>query len=95
MFLSLSCDAGTAGPQVMTLFPTACPLQGHLAHKKLPPPGTLQQAYAYGPTAVMGTLTPHRVPLMYSKKHLPDKSSGARAVAPTSSRGEPILAWLA
>ena len=29
-------------------------LQGHLAHKKLPPPKTLQQVYAQGPTVVLG-----------------------------------------
>jgi len=34
--------------------------------------------------------------MMYSKRHLPDiESSGARAVAPTSSRGGLVLAWLA
>jgi hypothetical protein len=30
------------------------PLQGYLAHKKPPPPRTLQQAYAYGPVVVLG-----------------------------------------
>ena len=29
-------------------------LQGYLAHKKLPPPRTLQWAYAQGPTVVLG-----------------------------------------
>ena len=29
-------------------------LQGYFAHKKQPPPRTLQQAYAYGPMAVLG-----------------------------------------
>ena len=30
------------------------PLQGFLAHKKLPPPRTLQYGYAYGPMVVLG-----------------------------------------
>ena len=29
-------------------------LQGYLAHKKMPPPRTLQEAYAWGPTVVLG-----------------------------------------
>ena len=29
-------------------------VQGYLAHKKLPPPRILQQAYAWGPRAVLG-----------------------------------------
>ena len=29
-------------------------LQAYLAHKKLPPPRTLQKAYASGPRAVLG-----------------------------------------
>ena len=30
------------------------PLQGYVAHKKSPPPGTLQQAYAKGPMVILG-----------------------------------------
>ena len=29
-------------------------VQGNLAHKKVPPPRTLQQAYAQGPAVVLG-----------------------------------------
>ena len=29
-------------------------IQGYLAHKKLLPPGTIQQDYAQGPTVVLG-----------------------------------------
>ena len=29
-------------------------VQGYLAHKKRPPPRTLQKAYAQGPTVVLG-----------------------------------------
>ena len=29
-------------------------VQGYLAHKNLPPPRTLRQAYAYGPMVVLG-----------------------------------------
>ena len=32
---------------------TIVALQGYLVHKKLHPPRTLQQDYAYGPTAVL------------------------------------------
>ena len=30
------------------------PLQGYLAHMKLPPPRTLLKDYAYGPVVVLG-----------------------------------------
>ena len=34
--------------------PRSQPLRGYLAHKKLPPPRTLQWAYTLGPTVVLG-----------------------------------------
>ena len=34
----------------------------------------------------------HCVPMMYSKRHLPDIEQWSRAVAPTSSRGGLVLA---
>ena len=50
-------DTYGAGSQVLDSCDpaiSAAEVQGHLAHKKVPPPRTLHQAYAQGPVVVLG-----------------------------------------
>jgi len=54
LILHISDRKGYVDESVGELTSTKRALQGYLAHKKHPPPRTLQWDYTYGPIAVLG-----------------------------------------